>query len=87
LLNSNLNLEYIIRLFTFLCKHAFCFIQESQTRSTELENERQRIQTEFENYYQRTHHLEELQQQQQQKSLIANNSDQINQVFSILSSI
>lgn len=41
---------------------------DSQTRSTDLENERQRIQTEFEDYYQRTHHLEELQQQQEQKS-------------------
>ncbi|CAF3416009.1 unnamed protein product [Rotaria sp. Silwood1] len=49
--------------------------RESQTRCTDLENERQRIQTEFENYYQRTHHLEEL----QQPSPISNNSDQINQ--------
>ncbi|CAF0756075.1 unnamed protein product [Rotaria sordida] len=49
--------------------------RESQTRCTDLENERQRIQTEFENYYQRTHHLEELQQQ----SPTSNNSDQINQ--------
>ncbi len=53
-------------------------IQESQTRCTDLETERQRLQTEFESYYQRTHHLEEL-QQQQQKSL--NTSDQINEVF------
>ncbi|CAF4582639.1 unnamed protein product [Rotaria sp. Silwood1] len=49
--------------------------RESQTRCTDLENERQRIQTEFENYYQRTHHLEEL----QQPSPTSNNSDQINQ--------
>ncbi|CAF1198414.1 unnamed protein product [Adineta steineri] len=50
--------------------------RESQNRCTELENERQRIQTEIENYYQRTQHLEEL---QQQKSLISNNSEEINQ--------
>jgi uncharacterized coiled-coil DUF342 family protein len=40
--------------------------RDFQSRCTDLENERQRIQTEFEDYYQRTHHLEE---QQQQKSL------------------
>ncbi|CAF3872198.1 unnamed protein product [Rotaria sp. Silwood2] len=49
--------------------------RESQTRCNDVENERQRIQTEFENYYQRTHHLEDLQQQ----SPISNDSDQINQ--------
>ncbi|CAF3690323.1 unnamed protein product [Rotaria socialis] len=54
--------------------------RDSQSRCNELENERQRIQTEFENYYQRIHHLEELQQQQQQQqSPISSNGDQINQ--------
>ena len=77
LLNSNLNIEYAIQLFRLLIIHIFV-IQESQTRCTELENERQRIQTDFETYYQRTHHLEEL---QQQKSLPNNNSEPINQVF------
>ena len=42
-------------------------LQDSQTRCTDIESERQRIQTEFEDYYRRTHHLEELQQQQQQQ--------------------
>ena len=51
--------------------------QESQNRCTELENERQRIQNDFENYYQHTHQLEEL---QQQKSVVNNNSDSIEQV-------
>jgi valyl-tRNA synthetase len=37
-------------------------LQDSQTRSTELENEKQRIQNDFDEYFQRTHHLEELQQ-------------------------
>ncbi|UJR35921.1 hypothetical protein I4U23_028663 [Adineta vaga] len=57
-------------------------LRDSQTRCTDLEEERQRIQTEFENYYQRMHELEELQQQQQQqqqKSIINNHSEEINQ--------
>lgn len=51
--------------------------QESQSRCNELENERQRIQNDFENYYQHTNQLEEL---QQQKSVVNNNSDSIEQV-------
>jgi hypothetical protein len=62
----------------FIWKICFVFTQESQTQCNDIENERQRIQTEFENYYQQTHHLEQL---QQQKSLISNNSEEINQVF------
>ncbi len=60
-------------------------LQDSQTRCIDLENERQRIQTEFEDYYQRTHHLEEL-QQQQQKSL-NNSSEPIVQVLKFSSKL
>jgi hypothetical protein len=52
-------------------------VQESQTRCSELENERQRIQTDFENYYQQTQQLEE---SQQHKSMMNKNSDSIDQV-------
>ncbi len=58
-------------------------LQDSQTRCIDLENERQRIQTEFEDYYQRTHHLEEL---QQQKSL-NNSSEPIVQVLKFSSKL
>lgn len=54
----------------------FIFIQEAQSRCTDLDSERQRIQTEFESYYQRTQHLEEI----QQHSPTNNNGEQINQV-------
>ncbi|CAF0908695.1 unnamed protein product [Adineta ricciae] len=37
-------------------------LADSQTRCTEIENEKQRIQSDFDEYYQRTQHLEELQQ-------------------------
>ncbi|UJR10119.1 hypothetical protein I4U23_014342 [Adineta vaga] len=37
-------------------------LRDSQTRCTEIESEKQRIQTDFDEYYQRTQHLEELQQ-------------------------
>ncbi len=57
-------------------------LQDSQTRCIDLENERQRIQTEFEDYYQRTHHLEEL----QQKSL-NNSSEPIVQVLKFSSKL
>jgi chromosome segregation ATPase len=41
-------------------------LQDSQTKCTELENEKQRVQDDFDQYYQRTHHLEELQQKSTQ---------------------
>ncbi|CAF0988438.1 unnamed protein product [Adineta ricciae] len=65
------------RLADFELKH-----RDSQTRCADLENERQRIQIEFETYYQRMHQLEELQaqqQQQQQKALLNNNAEEIHQ--------
>lgn len=55
--------------------------QESQNRCIESENERQRIQTDFETCYQQMQHLEDLQlQQQQQKSAASNSLDAIDQV-------
>lgn len=44
-------------MFSFI-ENTFFFQKESQTRCTELESEKQRIQTDFDEYYQRTYHLE-----------------------------
>jgi hypothetical protein len=41
----------------FVIKIIF-FLKDSQIRSTEIENEKQRIQMDYDEYYQRTHHLE-----------------------------
>jgi len=53
--------------------------QDCEHRSADLETERQRIQIEFENYYQRTHHLEELQLQKQQEQKSQNTEDEVHQ--------
>jgi hypothetical protein len=46
--------------------------KDSQTRCTELENEKQRIQSEFDEFYQRTHHLESIQVKNLKQNLLIN---------------
>ena len=80
---ADFELKYRVRnCFILVRTQIDLILQDSQTRCADLENERQRIQIEFEAYYQRMHQLEELQAQQQQKALLNNNTEEIHQVAS-----